>query len=130
MNTNRLNIMTSFAGLTLALALFAGTTTELKAQTTPKGATKLIELSGAGVTPQTEPARAVMMDCAKCKDEVTQKVDRSARGANKPLVTVAKHLCESCATTIGVTGHGKAKRNVVNHSCGSCGGATASCCEK
>jgi hypothetical protein len=66
------------------------------------------------------------MACPTCKDSVTTRTDWTARGANKPTVTIVKHLCEGCATSTTTTGHGKAAKTSVEHSCTS--GANSSCC--
>lgn len=61
------------------------------------------------------------MQCAKCTDTVTTRVDSLARGANKPVVQVVSHNCHSCATEWKTVGTGKAKKSVAMHTCQSCG---------
>ncbi|MBK8002065.1 MAG: hypothetical protein IPK15_26060 [Verrucomicrobia bacterium] len=68
------------------------------------------------------------MACPKCKDEVLKTKDWTARGANKPYVTIVRHLCEGCGTEWSITGHGKAKQSVATHTCSSCGAESAACC--
>lgn len=70
------------------------------------------------------------MACPKCKDKLVTKTDDSARGANKPAITVATHLCKGCGTEWTVVGHGKAKESVATHKCNSCGADSVSCCKK
>ena len=79
-------------------------------------------------SPAPVPAAVAQMPCAKCKDQVTSRVDYSARGANKPTIQVVTHLCEGCGTDWAVIGHGKAKQSVATHKCTSCGAATLACC--
>ncbi len=120
MKTTRINRMARLAGMTVALVLLAGVG-EARAQNGAKGgATRLLELNGRLVTPNSGPAGDKAMSCGKCKNEFVRRVDWSARGANKPTVTVVKHLCDSCATEVNVVGHGKAKVSVATHKCTSC----------
>lgn len=79
-------------------------------------------------TPAPAPAEIAQMPCAKCKDKVTNRVDMSARGANKPTIRVSTHLCEGCGTDWAVVGHGKAKQSVATHKCTSCGSENLACC--
>ncbi len=79
-------------------------------------------------SPAPAPAVIPQMACPKCKDKVTQKVDYTARGANKPVITVSTHLCEGCGTDWAVVGHGKAKQSVATHKCTSCGAESLACC--
>jgi hypothetical protein len=74
------------------------------------------------------PTAAKAMACPKCRNEVTKQTDRTARGANKPAVTVVKHLCESCNTTRTATGHGKAAKTDVQHACAAAEIAGTACC--
>jgi hypothetical protein len=69
------------------------------------------------------------MLCAKCKDEITSRVDFSARGANKPTVPVFRHLCEGCETTLSTVGSGKGMHQVATHKCTSCGSENLACCD-
>jgi hypothetical protein len=129
MKANRINRLARLTGITIALALFAGVAGTAYAQNGAKGgATKLLELNGTLVTPKSGPSDYKPMSCGKCKDEFVKRVDWSARGANKPTITVAKHLCDGCGTEWNVVGHGKAKANVATHKCTSCGEASLACC--
>lgn len=131
MKTQRINSLARLTGLTIALALFAGVAGGASAQetgTAKGGATKLLQLNGSLVTPKAEPDNSKPMSCAMCKNEYLKTKDWAARGANKPYVTLVRHLCDGCADTITVTGHGKAKHDVVTHKCTSCGAEDAACC--
>lgn len=135
MKVNSITTLARFAGMTIALALFAGVT-EVKAQemgSAKGGGIKLLELSGRQVTPKSEASAskssdAKPMSCAKCTDELSTRVDLSARGANKPAITVTTHLCDGCGTDWNVVGHGKAKASVASHKCTSCGADSLACC--
>ena len=69
------------------------------------------------------------MACSKCG--VTQSVFTTESGKGRPgsVVTATQHSCPACVVTLGVEGHGKAKKDVVKHTCT----ATAEpkdCCKK
>ena len=106
--------------------MFAGISGLANAQ--EKGATKLLRLSGTLVEPKSAPSDYKPMSCAKCKDEYVKRVDWTARGANKPTITVARHLCEGCGNNWVVSGHGKAKTSTASHTCTSCGAESLACC--
>ena len=122
----KLNHFTSL----IAIVLFAGLSSEIRAQEGAKGgAKKLIELSGPQYVAKPQTATPMQpMACGKCQDRYSTRVDSSARGANNQAVFVATHLCEGCGTDWSVVGHGKAKVAVATHKCTSCGAEAASCC--
>ena len=126
MKTNRINTLGRLTGMTIALAVFAGIGGLANAQ--EKGATRLLRMTGSLVEPKSAPSNHKSMSCAKCKDEYVRRVDWTARGANKPTVTVVRHGCEGCGNTWVVSGHGKAKTNEAVHKCTSCGEASLACC--
>ncbi len=131
MKTNRINTAARLTGLIIALTLFGGAAGTLDAgeiQTGRGGATKLLELSGRLVTPISDASEPRAMSCAKCRDEYLRRVDWSARGANKPTITVTRHLCDGCGNTWVVSGHGKAKTSTAVHTCTSCGVESLACC--
>jgi hypothetical protein len=132
MKTARINKMARLTGMALALALFALTSANVAAQraqdTAKGGGTDLLELNRPA-KPALKASEHKSMSCATCKDEIVTRVDLTVRGANKPAVSVAKHLCDSCATAISTKGHGKAKNAVVIHKCGSPTAATLACCK-
>ena len=126
MKTNRINTPARLTGMTIALALFAGIGGLANAQ--EKGATRLLRLSGTLVEPKSAPSDYKPMSCAKCKDESVRRIDWTARGAIKPTITVARHLCEGCGNEWVVSGHGKAKTAAAIHKCTSCGAESLACC--
>src|SRR5262245_18884360 len=132
MKTNHINIMARLCGLTITLALFAGTAAVLWGADIPTakgGASRLLELTGRPVTaPKSEPSDYKSMACTKCKEGYVTRVDWAARGANKPAITVARHLCEGCGNTWVVSGHGRAKTTTASHACNSCGAESLACC--
>ncbi len=80
-----------------------------------KGAQLLIANSAPTVT--VAAAAAQPMACPQCKDEFTSRVDTTARGAIKPVVTVQKHLCGTCKTSLKTAGVGKNATQVAIHTC-------------
>ncbi len=126
MKTTSINTVARMTGLVITLAMFAGLAGQVGAQ--EKGATRLLRLSGTLVGPRAEASEYKPMSCAKCKEEYFTRNDWSARGANKPDILVARHLCAGCETTTATEGHGKAKRDVATHKCTSCGAETLACC--
>ena len=74
------------------------------------------------------PAAPASMACPRCKDAYVTRNDVSARGANKPSLTIARHLCGDCDTSIGVVGEGKAKHNVATHKCNHREAVLLACC--
>ena len=131
MKTNRINRLARMCGLTVGLAMLgtaAGTLSAGEIPTAKGGGTKLLELSGRLVTPKVELATARPMSCAKCKDRHVTRTDWTARGAIKPVIMVANHLCSGCGNTWVISGHGKAKTSTATHTCTSCGVESPACC--
>jgi hypothetical protein len=128
MKTTRINTAARFTGLAIALAFFAGVAGEVRAQEKGDGAKKLLQLSGRSITPKPEPSDYKPMSCAMCKDALSKRVDWTARGANKPTIVVAQHLCDGCGVDWTTSGHGKAKVAVATHKCTSCGAESLACC--
>ncbi len=114
------------SGLVLTLAAVAWSPAIVSAQQV-KGAQLLVN-KPATVTVAAAPA-AKPMACPKCRTEISNRVDTSARGANKPVITVAKHLCGGCDTSIKTTGVGKLATDSVVHACSMDGSAPSGCCK-
>lgn len=128
MKRNHSSITARLTGMAIAIALFTGVVSVSAQNGAKGGATKLLQLNGSLVTPKSEASDYKPMSCGKCKDEYVRRVDWSTRGANKPTITVAKHLCDGCGTDWNVVGHGKAKVSIAAHKCSSCGEASLACC--
>ena len=131
MKTNRINTLARLCGLTITLALFGGAAGTLRAGEIPTakgGASRLLEITGRSVTPKFEPSDRKPMSCAMCKDEYVTRMDRTARGASKPTLLVANHLCGGCGNEWVESGHGKAKKDMLKHICMTCGSKDAFCC--
>jgi hypothetical protein len=126
MKRTHLNTTARFTGLVIALALFAGAAGELQAQEkgSARGGAKQL------MPPTAPPALSdyTPMSCPKCKEEAVSRVDWTARGANKPTVLVATHLCDGCAVDWSTSGHGRAKVSVATHKCTGCGAESVACC--
>ncbi len=123
-------IVSSTFAVAAVLAGWSGGQAQAGESPTTKGAgaAKLLEISRPNAAPAERIDTSTFMSCPKCKTEWSSRIDYTARGANKPTVWVAKHLCEGCDTTIAVVGHGKAKHDVVTHKCSACGAPDAACC--
>lgn len=137
MKINRINSMSRLAGITVALALIAGSGGLAQAQYKATGddgiaaspkLRQFLDEYKRGRTPAPPPKRLPQMSCPKCKDEHLRRVDWSARGAYKPSITVTKHLCGGCRNTWLVSGHGRAKTTTAVHTCTSCGEENLACC--
>ena len=121
MKTNSTNPLARLTGIAVALSLFAAMGGLANAQEKGAGAKQLLRLSDRSLTPKTELATSKAMACGMCKDEYVSRVDWTARGAKKPTVTTARHLCTTCSNESTITGHGRAKAEVVTHKCPGCG---------
>jgi hypothetical protein len=94
-----------------------------------KGAARLMKLNPAPAPQQTVPTDIKPMSCAKCQDSYTTVTNRTAKGANPEEVkTVVKHQCPTCSTFIKTEGAGKNAKNVLAHTCNSCGSTDVACC--
>ena len=113
--------------LTLAVAVAAWLAAPTQVFAQAKGGQRLLDLSSRQTAPKLEARSVVLMSCSKCKDFSVTQANTEAKGAQalvaggSPTKIVASHLCKDCQTTIGVTGHGKAKQDVNTHKCASCG---------
>ena len=137
MKTNRINTLPRVTGIIIAITSLASLTlvNSANAQYKPVGedgiaaSPKLRQtLEERKARLNTAPAPVASMTCPKCKDEYTRRTDWTARGANKPTMLVAKHLCGGCETLITKEGQGKAAHDVVIHKCTGCGSASLACC--
>lgn len=138
MKTDRINTLARLCGITIALALLAGVVGMANAQekgSARGGASKLLELNGPQVKPQSVPSDYKPMSCIKCKDEVVQVRDMDSKGGARALLTgvpltksVSRHGCEGCGNAWVVSGHGKAKTSTAAHTCTSCGAESLACC--
>jgi hypothetical protein len=131
MKTNRINTLARLCGLTITLAMFGGAAGTLRAGEIPTargGSSRLLEITGRPVAPKFEPGDRKPMSCVKCKDKYVTRTDWTARGASKPALLVASHLCGGCGNEWVESGHGKAKTSTSVHKCISCGADSLACC--
>ena len=71
------------------------------------------------------------MSCPKCKATWITVVQKTFKGAKaEELKSVEVDLCDSCTTKIVTKGSGKAAKNVLVHTCKTCGSKEAFCCVK
>jgi hypothetical protein len=122
------NIMNSLVGSGLALALVAVLWSPVVVSAQQVKGAQLLVNTPVYVTAAAAPA-AKPMACPKCTTEITSRVDASARGANKPVITVAKHMCGGCDTSIKTTGVGKLAKDSVMHACSMGGNVPSGCCK-
>ncbi|HXG49346.1 MAG TPA: hypothetical protein VNO52_17105 [Methylomirabilota bacterium] len=118
--------------LALAAAMAAGfcMMTAAAAAEQVKGAEKLVQLQRIETTKDLEalqPGDLVAMSCPKCKNITVTYVTKE-KGHIETTTAGIKHTCPGCQNKIEVTGHGKAKKNVVKHVCQKCGSKSAFCC--
>ena len=94
-----------------------------------KGATRLMKLSTVQDVQQVDQGDSIVMSCPKCKDTYVTVVSKPLKGMQADDVkTVLKHLCPTCTTTIKTEGMGKNAKNVLVHTCNSCGSKDVYCC--
>ncbi len=94
-----------------------------------KGATKLMQLRTAEDLQQVEAGDTILMTCPKCKDTYATVATKSLKGMQvEEMKTVVKHLCPNCSTTIKTEGTGKNAKNILVHTCNSCGSTDVTCC--
>lgn len=131
MKTNR-HLVAMLTGI--ALLSFVGTTQAQYKPTGDDGITaspklrQQLDQRRHATTVASAPANQGEMACPKCKDKITERVDYTVRGANKPVIKVVTHLCDGCGVERTVTGTGKGKTEVVAHKCTGCGAETLACC--
>jgi hypothetical protein len=124
MKTTLVTLLAAFG-----LVSFAGSTYAQNSGQQTDGITaspKHREMIDQRKSPSARPVTSEMA-CPKCRNEVTTRVDWTARGANKPQVKVVKHLCPTCDTKVTTSGHGKAAKTTVEHTCAE-ETAVAACC--
>jgi hypothetical protein len=97
-----------------------------------KGAQNLIQLQKVDTVKALQSVDAgdtIIMSCPKCKDTYATVVEKSFKAASADqLKTMKIHLCPACETKIVTKGTGKAAKNVVVHTCKTCGSNDVSCC--
>jgi hypothetical protein len=75
-----------------------------------------------------QPGDTVAMACPKCKNIEYTRVTKEWKGHVTQVTPGTRHLCPGCENTFEVTGHGKAKKDVLVHKCSKCGSKDAFCC--
>jgi hypothetical protein len=116
--------------IALAVATFMTAPSAVFAQ--EKGAQKLMQLKPVKTVEDLQKVEAgdtVVMSCPKCKDSYATVVEKSFKGATPDQLKKVKiHLCPTCDTKIVTKGSGKNARDVLVHTCKSCGSEDAFCC--
>lgn len=103
-----MKILTTLTAASVLAALSFGT----PAFAQLKGAEKL-----AGVTKPAARAEAAAPHKMQCKTETRTSIDRSARGATKPVTVYTAHVCPSCETKEVTKGAGKLAARNLEHTC-------------
>jgi hypothetical protein len=62
-------------------------------------------------------AKMPVMSCKSCTTAPAMLVAQGGKGRPGVTIQASKHLCPGCKTVLTVEGHGKAKRDVVKHTC-------------
>lgn len=141
MKTITKNQITKAWGLALALAAtVAGVVNaadEAKPMKPMKGGEHLIMLNKVETKAEADSLKTgdtLAMVCAKCKTVYITRIKQGIKGAQllnegghaKELI--GTHACAGCKSTLVVTGHRIDKKEVLKHSCNSCGDESAFCC--
>lgn len=106
------------------------------ADTSAKGAERLTRLSAPVLAPTTpaRPKAPMHANCDSCTTVTSKRPVVGAKGAvsltgrGPAMEMVSAHGCDGCSTALGVVGHGKAKKQVVNHECSKATLASVNCC--
>ena len=67
------------------------------------------------------PGENVLMTCPHCKTDYAVKLTQPPKGTEKQKAIIGTHRCEKCDTKLTTRGAGKAKTEVVEHTCKDCG---------
>ena len=113
----------------LALGL-AYTSTAAETKTGKGGASDLMSkpIQSSKDVQDLQAGDTVAMACPKCKTINYTRVTKEWKGNVTQATPGTKHLCPGCENAFEVTGHGKAKKDVVVHKCSKCGSKDAFCC--
>lgn len=119
------------------LAPSASAADETKPMKPMKGGEHLLMLRGVSTKHEVDSLKtgdSVAMVCAKCKTVWVSRVKRGIKGAQllnehgQPTELIGTHACGGCKSTLVVTGQRIDKKEVLKHSCKSCGDESAFCC--
>lgn len=127
-------------GIAMAVALAAwlpGNINAAEEMKPMKGAEHLLMLQKMETKAEADtlkPDDTFAMVCAKCKTVYVTRVKQGAKGAEvlmakgQPKELIGTHACAGCKSTIEITGQRIDKKEVLKHSCKSCGDDSAFCC--
>ena len=128
MNKNSIRRIVLTASLACAVAIGAAWPADVLAADQVKGAQLLMKpIKTADDIGKLEPGDMVAMSCPKCKN-ITVTYVQPSKGHIKEEKATQKHLCPGCDTTIKTEGTGKLAKDVVVHTCKTCGSEDAFCC--
>lgn len=130
-------VLAAFVSIATAIA-FSLSISSGAADSPAKGAERLMQI-GASTSPRaafgTQTTLASHVGCGECKTVASKVTPEPVKGAQAltsrgaPIAVGTTHGCDGCTTTLGVTGHGKAKAQTVTHACSRPMLASASCCK-
>lgn len=119
----------TITSVALALAVLGIVSLPSAALAQLHGAQKLMKLQTVEDLRNVEAGDTIVMSCPKCKDIYVQVVDKSLKGMKLgELKKEPIHLCGSCDTKIVTQGEGKHAKDVLVHTCKTCGSEDVSCC--
>jgi hypothetical protein len=128
----KLHLLTASAILSTGLVLTLTSAIGADTGTARGGATDLIQSNAPTLQKHTLPAPAKSVaseNCPKCRTTWSQVSVGQSKGNVTQALPVERHECGDCRTTLTTTGHGKAKQDVVVHTCqSSTGHKMAACC--
>jgi hypothetical protein len=104
--------MKTFVRIMIAVAVAAAFVFSVNAADDPK--------APKGKGPVVVPGENILMTCPKCKDDYVVKLTKPSKGTEAEKAVVGKHQCEKCGTKLVTKGAGKAKTEVVEHTCKGC----------
>jgi hypothetical protein len=73
-----------------------------------------------GKGPNVVAGENAVMTCPHCKTDFSVKTTKPPKGTESEKAIIANHLCEKCSTKLVTKGGGKAKTEVVEHTCKGC----------
>lgn len=102
--------------ITLAIVALLAATAARAEVITKGGASGLMKAPALVRTETPAPA----MRCAACTSEYVTVRLPTFKGTVPETAIVERHACKTCGTKWVTTGHGKAKVEVAQHTCGAC----------
>ena len=142
MNTvDKKNLLGTGVAIVIAVGAWLGSTAIAADETKPmkpmKGGEHLLMLQGVNTKQEVDALKtgdSIAMVCGKCKTVWVTRVKKGIKGAQllnergQATELIGTHACGGCKSTLVVTGQRIDKKEVLKHSCKSCGDESAFCC--